>query len=285
MTYAQTHQWQDFYGGCHRDPGGYLTRFKGTAAHANRKDAALPATHPAIVNSTTLFQKSIIDPEKAPRLLVSGFNSAKLGRVVLKGPWRGMPIFHLTLVERETCPRTCQLWRECFGNGMPLARRHRYTPALVPTLDRELRAAAVKHAQTGFVVRLHNLGDFPDMAYALAWGRWMRDLPELHVFGYTEHPAESQIGWLVNLLGALHPDRWMMRFSVAADDNPQPMQATTIWRQPEGSNVPEGLICPAQTHKTAACATCGLCWSPGATGKRIVFIGHGMSHGSRKDAA
>ena len=105
-------------------------------------------------------------------------------------------------------------------------------------------------------------------------------------------PASGRLYLLVligmavgGVLGALHPDRWMMRFSVAADDNPQPMQATTIWRQPEGSNVPEGLICPAQTHKTAACATCGLCWSPGATGKRIVFIGHGMSHGSRKDAA
>ena len=195
--------------------------------------------------------------------------------MVLKGPWRGKPIYQLTLVERETCPKTCDLWAECFGNAMPLARRHRYTPELVRVLDRELKQKATDHPQ-GFVVRLHVLGDFPDLAYARQWGAWMATIPELRVFGYTHHREWSEIGRLISALGAFHPDRWAIRFSVPPQQVPAPFQATTIWRQPEAARVPEGIVCPAQTHKTAACATCGLCWAPAAAGQRIVFIGHGL---------
>lgn len=61
------------------------------------------------------------------------------------------------------------------------------------------------------------------------------------------------------------------------------MQATTIWREARGK-VEEGIVCPAQSGDTTACATCALCWSPWAGDQRIVFLGHGMSRsrGPRK---
>ena len=235
--------------------------------------AALPADHPAVRNGTTLFPKSVRDGRSTPRVLVSGHNNPKLGAMVRKGPWRGMPIFHLTLVERETCPRSCVQWDTCMGNAMHLARRHRPDGTTMARLRGELWQHAGKNPQ-GFVVRLHTLGDFADVAYATEWLGWMHQLPQLHVFGYTAHHAESEIGKVVNLAGALYPHRWAIRFSVAPDDSPMPWQATTIWRQPEGTNVPEGLVCPAQSHRTASCGTCGLCWSPVV--QRIVFVGHGL---------
>jgi len=269
--------WRSIHGGSRRlASGGTVTRFVTAPAAADRQQASLPPGHPAIIGATTLFPKSVVDAADTPRLLVSGHNSAKLGRVVLKGPWRGMPIFLLTLVERETCPATCGLWAECFGNAMPLARRHRYSPELVARLEEELRAKSIEHRRTGFVVRLHNLGDFPDAGYAKRWLHWMAQMPQIHAFGYTAHRASTEVGRIINTAGAMFPDRWAIRFSVPPDDDPQPRQATTIWRQAEGPNVPEGIVCPAQTHKTAACATCGLCWAPAAASKRIVFIGHGM---------
>lgn len=267
-------------GGAFRPSASGISRFSGTAAHANQTAAELPSWHPAVIEGRPLFSLSTRDVETSPRLLISGFNSAKIGSIVRKSAWRGMPIYTFSLEERATCPRECELWLSCYGNAMPYARRHRYSPALVERLGDELRAMAVAHKR-GFVVRLHVLGDFPDLAYAMAWVKWLGQIPQLHVFGYTARRADSDIGRLISAAGALCPERWAVRFSVPPDSDPMPMQATTIWRQPSGSAVPEGTVCPAQQHKTQACSTCGLCWSPAFAGKRIVFIGHGM-RGRRK---
>lgn len=100
-------------------------------------------------------------------------------------------------------------------------------------------------------------------------------MPALRAFGYTAWPRDSEIGQAVAALNAAHPTRWRIRFSGDGAGD-QPLAATTIWRRPEDAWVPEGLVCPAQTHRTAACATCGLCWNLAMDAMRIVFIGHGM---------
>lgn len=263
------------FGGTRRPSGGALSRFAGTAAHARQQDAALPAWHDAVVNGRTLFPTRVFLAHEVPRLLVSGVNSAKIGGRILKGPWAGMPVVTLTLEERATCPDSCGLWRECYGNAMPLARRVRVDAEMLARLDQELRALAAEHP-CGFAVRLHVLGDFPDMDYLGHWVRWMAALPALHVWGYTAHRRESPLGQVIAEANEFWPDRWAVRFSVPAGQQAGQHQATTIWRQPEAAVVPEGIVCPAQTHKSQACATCGLCWAPAAAGKRIVFIGHGM---------
>jgi hypothetical protein len=147
-------------------------------------------------------------------------------------------------------------------------------------LGKEIAALSALHPG-GIAVRVHVLGDFYSLDYLESWWRWMGQFPGLHAWGYTAHPADSVIGCIVLLGNSVFPGRWAFRTSVSPETDPGEWQATTIWRQPEGSTVAEGLVCPAQTEGTQACATCGLCWSPEAAGKRIVFIGHGMRRGRR----
>lgn len=95
-------------------------RFKTTAIDPTRV-SELDETHSAVETAHTIFPKSVTAAWDTDRLLVSGHNNAKLGKVVEKGAWEKMPIFHLTLEERATCPgpdpRTgeggCPLWRAC----------------------------------------------------------------------------------------------------------------------------------------------------------------------------
>jgi hypothetical protein len=254
--------------------GGTRTRFVGTGHHGDRAGASLALSHPAIVEGRTLFPSTVIDADKAPRVLVSGVNNAKIGRVIEKGPWAGFPIFTLTLEERATCPTTCQLWSECMGNAMHWSRRHRAGPPLIAALDNELRILAKAHP-CGFAVRLHILGDFYSVEYAQAWSAWLRDLPALHVWGYTARLPGTDIGDAVDALNDGFAKRWRIRFSVATDATREPMQVTTIWRQPASIRQPEGAVCPQQFDKTATCSTCGLCWAPASEAERIVFVGHG----------
>lgn len=251
-----------------------LRRYASVKPRANEREARLRADHPALLQGRTIFTTTVVEPEEAPRLLVDGHNSPKIGRKVQKGPWAGMRIFTLTLEERATCPRNCSLWAACYGNSMPFARRHRAGPDMELLLGAELQALAEEHPD-GFVVRLHVLGDFYSLRYAARWAVWMHAIPQLHVFGYTAWARSNRIGAMVARLNDRWPDRWRVRFSRPAALG-RPLTATTIWRQPEGPWVPEGLVCPAQTDRTACCATCGLCWSPAMDATPIVFIGHGL---------
>lgn len=257
-------------GGNRRAHGGSRTRFAGTSHHANQVSASLRADHPAVVEGRPLFPSRVMLATEVPRVLVSGINNAKLGVRVEKGAWAGFPILTLTLPERSTCPRTCENWLSCFGNAMPMPRRHAPGPELVAALDRELRMHALANPR-GFVVRLHVLGDFYSVPYVGAWARWMLDIPALHVRGYTARLPGTEIGDLLGAMNVAWPTRWVMRFSVAADAERAPLQVTTIWRQPEGT------VCPQSMERTAACSTCGLCWAPEAAAQRIVFVGHGLN--------
>lgn len=256
-----------------RDSGGHLRRFVTPKPHGERDRAALPEQHPAVIEGRTIFRSTVIDPEAAPRLLVSGHNHGKIGRKIRKGPWRGLPVYCLTLEERATCPRSCHLWRECYGSAMHMARRHRPGPELEALLGAELADLAEQHAR-GFAVRLHILGDFYSVRYAARWAVWLCWLRPLHIFGFTAHPDGSPIADLIERMNGRWPDRCAIRFSRARPSG-QAMEATTIWHHPEGPKVGTALVCPAQTGRTACCATCGLCWHPAMAAKPIAFIGHG----------
>ena len=256
-----------------RAAGGSLRRFVAPKAAAVRSVAGLPAGHPAVVRGVTLFPSTVVSPEEAPRLLVSGVNSSKIGGRIQKGPWRGLRVFTLTLEERATCPRSCAVWRECFGNGMPFARRHRAGADLEYLLSAEIAMLSDEYP-AGIAIRLHVLGDFYSARYAARWAVLLRRYPRLHLFGFTAHPDGSPIAQIIERMNGRWPERCAIRFSRAAPSG-QAMEATTIWRQPEAARVPEGIVCPAQTGGTDCCATCGLCWAPAAAARPIVFIGHG----------
>lgn len=256
-----------------RFEGDAQRRFAGKKPHADRAAAALAPRHPALIEGRSIFPSTVKGAAEVPRVFVSGHNNVKLGAVVAKGAWRGMPIYHLTLEERATCPRSCAVWSECFGNAMHLARRHRLDRALLVKMSWEIVALGKAHPQ-GFVIRLHTLGDFATLRYAAWWSVYLRWCPQLHIMGFTAQPDGSPQVAVIERMNARHPDRCAIRFSRAVPTG-QGFEATTIWRQPQGDWVPEGIICPAQTGKTACCATCGLCWAPAAFKETIVFIGHG----------
>lgn len=249
----------------------HLRRFTTKPKHDPAVLNHLTPSHPSIRENRTQFPKSVVSAVDAPRVLVSGVNSIKLGRMVLKGDWAGFPIFQLSLEERASCPPTCNNRLTCYGNAMPFARRHKHDEHLIPTLEVELEALQDQYPR-GFVVRLHVLGDFFSLEYVHAWLRFLDTYPALHVFGYTAWPVTSPIGALIAAVSQSQWDRFAIRFS---GDTPTPQGAVTIWRKPEAAVVAEGTVCPAQMDGTACCSTCGLCWARGAKEKTIVFVGHG----------
>jgi hypothetical protein len=84
--------------------------------------------HPAAVEGRTIFPRSVVGAADSPRLLVSGHNNSKLGKEVLRGSRAGWPIFHLTLEERATCPRSCPVL------GRLLRQRHAFRPPAPRTM-------------------------------------------------------------------------------------------------------------------------------------------------------
>lgn len=227
----------------------------------------LPAyDDPALIEGRTIYVSTVRDVDEAGDLLKSGHHNPKIGKVVMKGKWKGFPIFMLTLEERKTCPRSCLEWRSCFGNNMHLADRWRHGPELEKYLVHEI----VKLQQdypAGFAIRLHVLGDFYSVDYVLTWHALMAICPALHVFGFTAHidPA-SRITQKIAELRRTFPTRWWVRFSGAVMET----MASEVVSMPEQAS-PGFIVCPQQTGRTLACATCGLCW---ASNKSIAFLRH-----------
>lgn len=241
--------------------GGSLRRFESIKPHGHRIN--LREDHFALVNARTIFPKSVVEAVDAPRLLVDGVNSRKIGRTVMKGRLRGCPIFTLTLEERATCPRTCLEWSRCYGNSMHFARRIRHGEDFERLLWGELAEKQVTHPD-GFLVRLHVLGDFYSVDYAEFWAEALEAYPALNIFGYTAHAPGSEIGQVIAQLLGVHPMRFHIRFS--GWDGPT--DGSVVVDQAEDT---EHLICPAQLGKTDCCATCALCWHSDRT---IAFLRH-----------
>lgn len=209
--------------------------------------------HPAL-KGRTIFLQTVKAPTKVSRLLQPASGNKKLGggkKFITKGKWKGMPMFSLTLEERKTCPKTCEQWRNCYGNNMPFANRINHkSNAFTGELERELKELASKHS-SGFVVRLHVLGDFFSVPYVQFWKRQLQENPSLNIFGYTHRASSTAIGLAISELNTA--GAWI-RWSDAGG----PMSANT---DQSGSGPAEGIHCPEQTGKTASCLTCGLCWA------------------------
>lgn len=243
--------------------------------------------HPALSEARTIFPKSVVSPSESPRLLVSGENNVKLGKVITKGAWKDFPVYHLTLEERATCPDTCLQWASCYGNTMPFARRHSVDDyeGFIISLSEELDALEKAHPN-GFAIRLHTLGDFFSVEYADFWCDAIHIWDGLHVFGFTAHlraddehvlaMSDSEIiAEQVARTTRLHWNRFAIRFSCDEIDD----QTAVVLDSPI-YDEDDIIMCPAQTGSTDCCATCGLCWSPAAKDKTIGFLQHGMTRWS-----
>lgn len=249
-----------------------LRRFENLPVPEPEKVRALHVDHSAVKQGRTLFPSTVEDPENSPNVLVSGVNNRKIGKEVRKGEWVGMPIYMLTLEERATCPRTCAMWRDCYGNAMHWSRRHRHGEALEARIVLQLKRLSLENPR-GYLVRLHILGDFYSPEYVDFWIAMMVKHPALHLYGYTARQG-CDIAQRIEALNALYPARCLIRTSgqnaIVADD---------------ATPKPGSFICPAETSATACCATCGLCWATTVRDKTVVFLRHGMMGVGRKRAA
>jgi hypothetical protein len=205
--------------------------------------------HPKMVRPVTDYASRLLKPASSNDKLGNGSN------VIAKGKWRDFPLYSLTLEERSTCDRSCQQWANCFGNNMRFAHRVGADDPdlLMLRLHDEIEHLSKVHP-SGFVIRLHVLGDFFSVDYVDFWADALRAYPALHLFGYTHRTGD--IGEAIG--EHLQNDRAWIRFSDKGGDM--------------SANVGgEGIVCPEQSGKTQSCLTCGLCWS---TTKAIAFIEH-----------
>jgi hypothetical protein len=232
----------------------------------------LPLDHPAVVAGRTVFPTTVRQPSRDANglwALKSGVNNRKIGGLILKARWKGLPVYTLTLEERATCPTTCRHWRSCYGNKMHRAQRMQAGPDLEWRLERDVARLRMKHPD-GFAVRLHTLGDFNSVEYVEFWGRLLERHPALHIWGYTArcNIKDDPIAAALVALIKRHGDRFAIRFSDAPFPFPFP---ATITVETEAQKPADATVCPEQVGKTESCSTCALCWQ---TDKRIAFIQH-----------
>lgn len=249
-----------------------------------RDQVALSANHPAITEARTIFKSRVFDAGARNHVLIPGINSAKTGNQIVVGPWSGFRQYNLSLEERATCPLTCGNFDTCFGNKMPMAVRFNYNSSLMMSLDGELYGLSERHPE-GFAVRLHILGDFPDVEYLRRWCEWSDEFSNLHIWGYTAHSPTSEIGAFIAKANDVRPDRWRIRFSVPEGTPHGPMQVATTWDKPTSYSFDRktsSMICPQEIGKTAHCATCGICWKPELSHVRVIFMGHGGRMGRKR---
>ncbi len=224
----------------------------------------VPAFDPAYRAGRTIFGRRVYPASEVGRVLKSGHNNRKIGKVVTKGRWKGMPIYMLTLEERATRPRDCKAWATCYGNNLNWAQRIVHGGDLEAALERELADLNARHPR-GFVIRLHVLGDFYSVAYVYLWRRALAKYPALRVFGYTARdPQGDPIGKLLDAMSRTQWDRFAIRFSGRGLPERGAEVIDLVQETP-------AIICPAQTGATDCCGTCGLCWQ---TQRNVAFLRH-----------
>lgn len=242
--------------------GGAQRRYRGVE-HRDGPRIVLADHHPAARDGTTFFPGQVKPAAAVARMLKSGINSRKIGAKVTKGPWKGFPLFTLTLEERRTCPRTCKEWTTCYGNNMQWATRISDDGTLTARLFGELSYLAVEHPR-GFGVRLHVLGDFYSVGYVEFWRTMLDRFPQLHIFGFTARLPPDPIGVALVRLTRDHYNRFRMRFSGAGYEDDCSEVVDTL------ENA-LGVPCPAQSDPDRCCSTCALCMNSNRT---ITFLRH-----------
>jgi hypothetical protein len=237
------------------------SRILGLQFHGGRA-RVLARDNQRAVEGQSVFRHRVVRPDL--QVLKPGDNQRKLGSRVTKGDWRGMPIYSLTLEERATCPRSCKLWFSCYGNNMGMARRYQAGEALETRLFQELEMLQQRRP-SGFVVRLHILGDFYSPAYVKFWAAAVTEFPALHIFGYTAWGPHTKIGRIIARVRDRHWERFAVRTS-GASTGPR---TVVVSRETPGT-----IMCPAQNGKTKNCGSCGLCWAPAIKDRPIAFLQH-----------
>lgn len=244
-------------------------RFRQGLVSTGEVSVRAPAAATGTIHPRTVAEWS---PSAGETILNGGEHNQKIGGDVMRGWLLGARIFTLSLEERATCPKSCALWRECYGNSMPQARRWRPSPAFEAALDLEVRALCIVHEKV--LVRLHVLGDFYSMDYLALWARLLEEHRNLAAFGFTAWKPESEIG--ANI--ARIRDTFGRRFSIRHSGRSGKYGSFTIDFPTQRKLIGDAIVCPEQLSGNGDaragihCGNCGACWR----GDRpIAFIEHG----------
>jgi hypothetical protein len=253
---------------------------------------AITPTQRAILASKSVHHrlrvKSVADGMAKSERAIKASTNQKLGKKVTKGKWAGFRMFTLTLEERATCPPSCLHWSDCYGNHMLNATRYRHDDALISQIESDLTELQRKYP-SGFLVRLHVLGDFYSVAYVAQWAKWLGMFPALHVYGYTANQPdatdnkERAIGQSILTLRDGCDGRFAIRFSGSMT-----MQQSALSYDNANArqlvDQKQAFVCPTQiskdtgqlakkgeTTRAESCGACAACWQ---SSKPVVFHTH-----------
>ena len=251
----------------------------------------LTKTQKAVMAGKSVYAnrvKSVSDGMAKSETVIKKSTNIKLGKKVTKGKLAGFPIYTVTLQERATCPTSCIHWHDCYGNNMMFAIRYNADDSLIAAMESELKALQAKHP-SGFLVRLHVLGDFYSVQYVAKWAKWLAMFPALHVYGYTANQfdaldnKERAIGQAILSLRLACGIRFAVRFSGSFNDDFSALSADDE-RAADLLKAKKAFICPTQISKKTgklakkdeptladSCGDCGLCWQ---ASKPVVFLTH-----------
>jgi hypothetical protein len=207
--------------------GGSLRRFE--SIKPKRHGLVLQPDHPSMLFGRTIFPTTVndMDNPRVLRLLKSGHNSRKIGKVVTKGKMKGFPIFTLTLEERATCPRTCEVFDSCYGNGMPYAQRLKHGPRSKSDCGTSWRTRRLPTHKASLSASTSSGISTPPITQSFGRRRSKR-IPALHVFGYTARDPQSDIGQVICEMLGVHSERFHIRFSAP---NGLPSRALVVGRR------------------------------------------------------
>lgn len=246
-------------------------RFKHTPVPTGSPARALSPDSDAIRDGRTMFPSRVFEVTRDETVLKDGASQSKIGGDVLVGRLKGARILTLTLEERATCPRTCQVWSTCYGNGMQYARRWRSGRALEAKIAAELHEYCRIHKTV--LVRLHILGDFYSDEYLLLWRDLLTVHRNLHVFGFTAHQPSSRMGEAI----ACMREEFGLRFAMRHSGRTGEWGSFTIDFPTERKMIGDAVVCPEQRDamdgggRGIHCGNCAICWSSGAP---VCFVEH-----------
>ena len=219
--------------------------------------------------TTTIYKKNIFELDNYQFKILKPSTNKKLGKKVLKGKYKDYKFVTLTLVERETCPKDCIHWLNCYGNNMPFA--HRISSKNAQLLEERIYNDLLNSTNQLLLIRLHILGDFFSVKYVKFWRKMLNTFNNIALYGYTANNIKSSIplsqAIAKEIIKLNKNDNCHIRFS---NDLTISFSANSydIVKPVKGVS----LVCPVQENKTANCGTCGLCWNQ--KDQQIIFKTH-----------
>ena len=219
--------------------------------------------------TTTIYKKSIHDLNNYDHDIVKNSTNIKLGKKVIKGMYNDYKMKTITLIERETCPKDCVHWDDCYGNNMPFA--HRISHKNQNLLQKRIYNELLNSTNQLLLIRLHVLGDFFNVKYVKFWSIMLNTFKNIAIYGYTANNINSNFKISRDIAKAIiklnYNKHSHIRFS---NDLKNKFSANSYELQKPIKN--QAILCPVQEDKTANCGTCGLCWNQ--KNQSIIFKTH-----------